>query len=88
MNKYFSLKKRWKEVVDAGTGTEAKFFRQRELFDQQYGTKASTKPQVLLDSGNSATGDIEPESLTDDASRRKRQPRRKERVKRKSTEMI
>lgn len=56
MNKYFSLKKKWKEVVDARTGTEAKSFRQKNQFDQLYGTKASTKPQFILDSGKSISG--------------------------------
>jgi hypothetical protein len=68
MNKYFSLKKKWKEVVDAGTGTEAKFFRQKNDFDQLYGTKASTKPQFLLDSTKSPVEyrDIEKAEMSGD----------------------
>ncbi|XP_076109600.1 uncharacterized protein LOC143078638 [Mytilus galloprovincialis] len=53
MNKYFNLKKRWKEVLDSagarGSGSEAKYFRLNESFDQQYGTKASSRPAYLLD---------------------------------------
>ncbi|XP_076081362.1 uncharacterized protein LOC143052257 [Mytilus galloprovincialis] len=51
MNKYFNLKKRWKEVLDGerGSGSEAKYFRLKEYFDQQYGTKASSRPVYLLD---------------------------------------
>lgn len=49
MNKYYSLKKRWKEVVDAPTGTERKYFRQKEQFDEIYGTRESTKPTITLD---------------------------------------
>ncbi|CAG2199016.1 unnamed protein product [Mytilus edulis] len=51
MNKYFNLKKRWKEVLDGarGSGSEAKYFRLKEDFDQQYGTKASSRPAYLLD---------------------------------------
>lgn len=48
MNKYYSLKKRWKEVVDAPTGTERKYFRQKEQFDEIYGTRESTKPTITL----------------------------------------
>lgn len=50
MHKYNNLKKRWKEVIDSGTGTEAKYFRHRESFDQQYGTRSSTKPSFIIDS--------------------------------------
>lgn len=32
-----------------GSGSEAKYFRQKESFDQLYGTKASTKPACILD---------------------------------------
>ncbi|XP_061190308.1 uncharacterized protein LOC133198197 [Saccostrea echinata] len=49
MNKYYSMKKRWKEIIDAPTGTERKHFRQKEQFDEMYGTKESTKPTVTLD---------------------------------------
>lgn len=52
MHKYNNLKKRWKEVIDSGTGTEAKYFRHREAFDQQYGTRSSTKPAFILDSAS------------------------------------
>lgn len=48
-NKYNSLKKRWKEVRDSGTGTERKHFRQKEAFDVMFGTKASTKPSFIVD---------------------------------------
>lgn len=46
MKKYFSLKKIWKELMDAQTGTERKYFRQKEQLDEVYGTKESTKPTI------------------------------------------
>lgn len=49
MNKYYSLKKRWKELIDAPTGTERTYFRQKEQFDEMYGTRESTKPTITLD---------------------------------------
>ncbi|XP_060557705.1 uncharacterized protein LOC132718092 [Ruditapes philippinarum] len=90
MNKYFSLKKKWKEVVDAGTGTEAKFFRQKNDFDQLYGTKASTKPQFLLDSTKSPveyrdiekaemSGDLQPPSVKKEMPARKTKEKMMER---------
>jgi hypothetical protein len=53
LNKYNNLKKRWKEIVDAGTGTERKDFRLREEFDLVFGTKPSTRPFATLDSVSS-----------------------------------
>lgn len=53
INKYYNWNKRWKEVRDSagsrGSGTEAKYFRQKKAFDQLYGTKGSTKPACILD---------------------------------------
>ena len=49
MNKYYSLKKKWKEVIDAGTGSDRKYFRQKDQFDELYGCKESTKPSVVMD---------------------------------------
>ena len=40
MNKYASMKRKWKEVIDSGTGTETKYFRQKSEFDLEYRTKA------------------------------------------------
>ena len=57
MNKYYSLKMRWKEVVDAGTGTETKHFRQRRQFYDMYGTRTSTKPTFSIDSLTSKNQD-------------------------------
>jgi hypothetical protein len=53
LNKYNNLKKRWKEIVDAGTGTERKDFRLSEEFDLVFGTKPSTRPFATLDSVSS-----------------------------------
>ncbi|KAK3084571.1 hypothetical protein FSP39_015637 [Pinctada imbricata] len=64
-NKYNNLKKRWKEVIDAGTGTEAKYFRQRDAFDEMYGTKASSKPAFTLDSGRPSCSRDDNSSDTD-----------------------
>lgn len=50
LNKYNNLQKRWKEVFDAVTGTEKKYFRQKEEFDLMYGTKQSSKPYFTIDS--------------------------------------
>lgn len=51
-NKYNSLKRRWKEVIDSEnkTGSEPKTFRQRVAFDMHYGTKSSTRPKFTMDS--------------------------------------
>ncbi|XP_062574937.1 uncharacterized protein LOC134236815 [Saccostrea cucullata] len=49
MNKYYSMKKWWKEIIDAPTGTERKYFRQKDQFDEMYGTKESTKTTVMVD---------------------------------------
>ena len=57
MNKYYSLKMRWKEVVDAGTGTETKHFRQIRQFYDMYGTRTSTKPTFSIDSLTSKNQD-------------------------------
>ena len=48
-NKYNALKKKWKEIIDAPSGTEAKYFRHKVAFDNVYGHKASTKPMFALD---------------------------------------
>lgn len=50
LNKYNNLKKRWKEIIDSGTGTERKYFRLKEEFDLMYGTKQSSKPSFTMDS--------------------------------------
>lgn len=50
MHKYNNLKKLWKEVIDSRTGTEAKYFRHREAFDLQYGTRSSNKLSFIIDS--------------------------------------
>ena len=34
---------------------QGEYFRQKEAFDQMYGTKASTKPACILDSGGKKT---------------------------------
>ncbi|XP_062596161.1 uncharacterized protein LOC134257579 [Saccostrea cucullata] len=53
INKYNNLKKRWKEIIDSGTGTERKYFRLKEDFDLMYGTRQSTKPAFTIDSSSS-----------------------------------
>ncbi|XP_062598586.1 uncharacterized protein LOC134260015 [Saccostrea cucullata] len=57
LNKYNNLKKRWKEIIDAGTGTERKDFRLKEEFDLVFGTKPSAKPCTTLDSSSLITSD-------------------------------
>ena len=49
MYKYNSLKKRWKEIIDAPSGSAAKKFVHKNAFDEEYGTKASTRPAFVLD---------------------------------------
>ena len=51
-NKYSNLKRRWKEIVDSKSGSQTKYFRHRDAFDEAYGTRASTKPSFLIDSGS------------------------------------
>ena len=48
-DKYFNLKKKWKEVIDGKTGTERVDFRHQSSFDLTFGTKASTKPAFVVD---------------------------------------
>lgn len=55
LNKYNNLKKRWKEIIDSGTGTERKYFRLKEEFDLMYGTKQSSKPSFIMDSITGST---------------------------------
>lgn len=50
LNKYNNLKKRWKEIIDSGTGTERKYFRLKDEFDLMHGTKQSSKPSFTMDS--------------------------------------
>jgi len=47
--KYASLKKKWKELIDAPSGTETRYFRHKTSFDNMYGTKASTRPTSSID---------------------------------------
>jgi len=60
--KYNNLKKKWKEVIDSvsSTGAEPKSFRQRDAFDEFYGTKASTRHKFTIDSSkqNKDTPDV------------------------------
>lgn len=65
LNKYNNLKKKWKEIIDAGTGTERKDFRLKEEFDLAFGTKPSAKPLLTLDSTTniSTDGPSSPTSL-------------------------
>ena len=49
MNKYNSLKKKWKEIIDSPTGTEARYFRHKTSFDNIYGHRASTRPTSTID---------------------------------------
>lgn len=79
MNKYYSMKKRWKEIIDAPTGTERKYFRQKEQFDEMYGTKESTRPTVLVDTMN------KPETQGPNSKKTKStDPPRREKTKRRS----
>lgn len=57
LNKYNNLKKKWKEIIDAGTGTERKDFRLKEEFDLAFGTKPSAKPLLTLDSTTNISTD-------------------------------
>ncbi|XP_053380950.1 uncharacterized protein LOC128549017 [Mercenaria mercenaria] len=73
LNKYSSLKKqelrakKYKEVIDAPSGSEKKFFRHLENFNLTYGTKSSTKPKATVDTmeetersfGQKQTGDTQ-----------------------------
>lgn len=46
------MKKRWKEIIDAPTGTQRRYFRQKEQFDEMHGTKESIRPTAILDTIN------------------------------------
>ncbi|XP_062575314.1 uncharacterized protein LOC134237229 isoform X2 [Saccostrea cucullata] len=81
LNKYNNLKKRWKEIIDAGTGTERKDFRLKEEFDLVFGTKPSAKPCTTLDSSTSSpitSDDPSPEESPSKSARssRKIHPKR------------
>ena len=90
MNKYYSLKMRWKEVVGAGIGTKTKHFRQRRQFDDMYGTTASTKPTFSIDSLTSKNQDNTCEITSVDSNDYKKSDSKlkKSTTKRKSTEII
>ncbi|XP_070177468.1 uncharacterized protein [Littorina saxatilis] len=51
INKYTNMKKKWKEALDAEskTGAGRVSFKYKFEFDQVYGTKASTRPKVVVD---------------------------------------
>jgi hypothetical protein len=49
-----ALKFRRKEVIDSPSGSETKHFTHKDEFDQLYGTKASTKPDLCQTSSNSS----------------------------------
>lgn len=55
--KYASLKKKWKEIIDAPSGTETRYFRHKTSFDVMYGTKASTRPKSTIDTDKTCTQD-------------------------------
>ena len=58
-------------MIDAGT--EAKFFRQKDAFDEMFGTKASSKPAFTLDSGKkgpSTQEDATPSATVSDTSKK------------------
>lgn len=79
LNKYNNLKKKWKEIIDAGTGTERKDFRLKEEFDLVFGTKPSSKPVLTLDSTANITNDNpspprSPQSTSPSSSPPKSQP--------------
>jgi hypothetical protein len=80
MNKYYSLKKRWKEIIDAPTGTEHKYFRQKDQFDELYGTKESTRPTVLVDTMDNKPETQRPKPMKN----RPTDPPRREKAKRRS----
>lgn len=46
---YAALEKKWKEIIDAPSGSESRYFRHKTAFDNLYGNKASTRPSSTLD---------------------------------------
>lgn len=50
LNNTTTLRKKWKEIIDAGTSTERKDFCLKKEFDLVFYTKPSAKPVLTLDS--------------------------------------
>ncbi|KAL3891029.1 hypothetical protein ACJMK2_003292 [Sinanodonta woodiana] len=73
--KFSYFKKKWKEKINSvsTTGSEPKAFRQREAFEEFYGTKASTKPHFTVD--NSKTTEDIP-MISDNAQPIEKNPNR------------
>lgn len=98
LNKYNNLKKRWKEIIDSKSGSETKYFRQRDAFDEAYGTRASTKPSLVIDSGSKVklmyaedtqdAGNNQTHKVTDVANIKEKTSKKKTPIKRKSTELV
>ncbi|XP_041372409.1 uncharacterized protein LOC121385700 [Gigantopelta aegis] len=86
-NKYASLKKKWKEIIDLPTGSEARYFRHKAAFDNQFGMKASTRPKYTVDTEETNIGNDKQQSENDNeqtgAKKKKCKP-----TKRKSQELF
>ncbi|XP_046578860.1 uncharacterized protein LOC124286538 [Haliotis rubra] len=85
-NKYSSLKKKWKEIIDAPSGSEVKYFRHKTSFDNMYGNKAGTKPGVTIDTDKDPNASLMKEM--DQSSTEKKPKKGGKALKRRSEEMI
>ncbi|KAK3107894.1 hypothetical protein FSP39_024578, partial [Pinctada imbricata] len=63
--KYNSLKRRWKEIIDAPSGSETKYFVHKNAFDDFYGTKSTAKPSYTIDTDASGPAEEESKAETD-----------------------
>lgn len=63
-DKWKNLKKKFKEVADHNnkTGNDKQTCKHQDTFSQLYGTKASTKPQHVIDTGTIQNDEEDPKS--------------------------
>ena len=88
-NKYSSLRKKWKEIIDSPSGSETKYFRHKTTFDMIYGHKASTKPSFSIDTMGKNTDVKEPSDKNESKMKGKGTVKGKKAAeKRKSEDMI
>lgn len=81
--KYASLKKKWKELIDAPSGTETRYFRHKTSFDNMYSTKASTRPKSSIDTDKTQEEESETIQGQNDSNQKKKIEKKETKNKRK-----
>jgi hypothetical protein len=72
MNKWKNMKKKYKELIDneAKTGSSPATWKHLETFNIAYGHKSSTRPAVVLDTGEPKNENTLPDNLNRPSSSR------------------